>query len=332
MQKLLTHLKYNPIKALLAFDNSAINYFVKRDLESQQVPPVDTIWTLPEVIKILRKQQQDGSWKYPRKMGDMQRPYNMLETFRQIGILIEMYGLNSNNEAIENAAKFLFSFQTEEGDFRGIYGNQYSPNYSATIVEHLIKAGYENDKHIIKCLEWLLTMRQDEGGWVIPVRTRLKTLSEMYNLRETLQPDRTRPFSHFATDIILRAFASHPDYSNRQEIWHAGELLKSEFFMPDKYPDHKSASSWVSFQFPFWWSHLLSSLNSLAEIGFKETDTNIHEGLDWFIKNQDKYGLWPTGYGSDKTNPNRKGIKFWVGLTICKMLKKYYGNLILQPI
>ncbi|NIT57981.1 MAG: hypothetical protein GWN00_17660, partial [Aliifodinibius sp.] len=93
------------------------------------------------------------------------------QTYKTMAELVEFYGLNKENEAIRKAATYLFSFQTEEGEFRGMYGNQYSPNYSASITEFLIKAGYE-DKRIEKSLNWLLKMRQDDGGWAIPLRTR----------------------------------------------------------------------------------------------------------------------------------------------------------------
>lgn len=321
----LNQLKYDPIPTLLSAENPALVYFTKRDLLDEKVLSIKTIWELSQVTKILRRQQRNGRWKYPTKRETMQHEYDKLETFRQVGILVEMYGLTRKHPAIPKAAEFLFTFQTKDGDFRGIYGNQYSPNYSAKIVESLIKAGYEKDRRVKKCLDWLLTMRQDDGGWVIPVRTRLKTLGDMYATKETLEPDRSRPFSHLATDMILRAFAAHPDCRDLVDIRQAGELLKSRFFKPDKYPDHREAKCWTKFQFPFWWSHLVSALDSLGKIGFSKNDTDIKKGLDWFIKNQEKNGLWPTGYGSDK-NPNRRNVvPYWIGLAICRMLRLYYG-------
>lgn len=317
-------LKHDPVPMLLSAANSAIQYFTKRDLLDKKVPPISTLWDLPEPQKILCKQQKNGRWKYPTRRKTMQHEYDKLETFRQVGYLVEMYGLNRKHPAIPKAAKFLFTFQTKEGDFRGIYGNQYSPNYSAMIVESLTKAGYASDRHIINCLDWLLTVRQDDGAWVIPVRTRLKTLGQMYETKETLEPDRSWPFSHLATDMVLRAFAAHPKYRRRKEVKKAGELLKSRFFKPDKYPDHRGAECWTKFQFPFWWSHLISALDSLAKIGFKADDPDIADGLEWFVKNQDKDGLWPTGYSSDM-NPNRRILKYWIGLAICRMLKRYWG-------
>ncbi len=69
---------------------------------------------------------------------------------RRVAELVEFYGLNKGHDAIRKAAEYLFSYQTEEGEFRGMYGNQYSPNYSASITEFLIKAAYEGtiiEKH-----------------------------------------------------------------------------------------------------------------------------------------------------------------------------------------
>lgn len=323
MNKWMKSLKYNPLEKLLESENTALLYFVKRDLLDEEVESIDTLWNLKGVERILRRQQKNGRWKYPTKKGSMQRAYDKLETFRQIGLLVEKYGLNRKHKAIREAAEFLYTFQTDEGDFRGIYGNQYSPNYSATIVERLIKAGYEKDRRIKNCLDWLLTMRQDDGGWVIPVRTRLKTLGDMYNCKETLEPDRSKPFSHFTTDIILRAFANHTEYREKKEVKEACVILKSRFFKPDKYPDHKGAEYWTKFQYPFWWSHLISALDSMAKVGLKKEDPDIKKGIDWFVRKQQKDGLWPTGYSSDK-NPNRKEFPLWIALSICRMLRAFY--------
>ena len=58
-------LRVDPVPALLASGNSAIEYFTRRDLLGEEVPPIGTLWDLPSVERIMRKQQADGSWKYP---------------------------------------------------------------------------------------------------------------------------------------------------------------------------------------------------------------------------------------------------------------------------
>jgi hypothetical protein len=69
--------------------------------------------------------------------------------------------------AVQRAAECLFSFQTDEGDFRGIYGTQYTPHYTAGIMELLIKAGYANDERIARGFAWLLSMRQRDVDGLI---------------------------------------------------------------------------------------------------------------------------------------------------------------------
>ena len=59
-------------------------------------------------------------------------------------------------------------------------------------------------------MRWLLSMRQDDGGWAIPTRTPGLSLNVMLTARETFEPDRSRPSSHLVTGFVLRALAAHP--------------------------------------------------------------------------------------------------------------------------
>jgi hypothetical protein len=206
-------LKVDPVPNLLSLENNAINYFTKRDLLNERVESIEILWKLRDAEKILRKQQSDGSWEYPggNKHIRSQENYNQIETYRNLRDLVEKYGFTRKHESIQKAAKFFFRFQTEEGDFRGIYGTQYTTTYSGAIMELLIKAGYENDHHILKGFEWLLSIRQDDGGWAIPLRTAGKKLDSL-NGSELIQPVKSKPFSHLVTGMVLRAFAAHPKY------------------------------------------------------------------------------------------------------------------------
>ncbi|MGB3903623.1 MAG: hypothetical protein WBB22_01750, partial [Anaerolineae bacterium] len=129
----MNQLRVDPLPTLQASDNEALQYFVRRDLLGEEGGPVDSLWKLPGAAKILKKQREDGSWKYPGSKKDIrsQRNYDKLQTYKMLMELVEKHCFTSAQPAIQNAASFLFTFQTEEGDFRGIYRNQYSPNYSA---------------------------------------------------------------------------------------------------------------------------------------------------------------------------------------------------------
>jgi squalene cyclase len=129
---------------------------------------------LNEVRRLLRRQKDNGAWPYRGARRTYLRSadnYDQLETYRTVGELVEKFGMTRDHSAVRIAADYLFSNQTDEGDFRGIYGTQYSPNYSAAIMELLIKAGYARDDRIAQGFHWLLHIRQRDGGWAIPLRT-----------------------------------------------------------------------------------------------------------------------------------------------------------------
>jgi hypothetical protein len=321
MQNWRRVLRYDPLPQLLSSENLAINYFVRRDLMGEEVGPASMLWELPAVVKILHRQQEDGSWKYPGGKQHLRskQQYDQLETYRVLGFLVEKFGLTDEHPALRKAADFLFSFQTGEGDFRGIYSTQYSPNYSAAIMELLIKAGYAEDPRIACGFEWLLSIRQDDGGWVAPLRTHKIKYKEAAKLTEPIQPDRVKPFSHLITGVVLRAFAAHPERRHDTEAVCAGDLLKGRFFQADKYSDRRTADFWEKLRYPFWFTDILSALDSLSLMGYSAEDGDIKVGLDWLIANQDERGLWKAVL----VKAGDDDIDLWVSLAVCRVLSRF---------
>jgi hypothetical protein len=116
------------------------------------------------------------------------------------------------------------------------------------------------------------------------------SLDVMLTARETFEPDRSRPSSHLVTGIVLRALAAHPGYRHSADTRRAADLLKSRFFRRDVYPDRAAPSNWLIFSYPFWWTDLLSALDSLAQLGFRAGDPDIARGVAWFTGNQEPGG------------------------------------------
>jgi hypothetical protein len=320
LDKWVNLLRYDPLQRLLSSKNQAIVFFTRRNLQNDTAAPAETLWELSAAKKLVNNQQPDGSWKYPGANLSIrsQLNYNQIETYRIVGELVEKYAFNNKSNVIRKAAEFLFSFQTSEGDFRGIYGNQYSPNYSAAIMELLIKSGYQNDVHVEKGFRWLLSCRQNDGGWAIASRTRNMKIDDFLFQAETVQPDRTKPFSHLVTGVVLRAFASHPKYSQLYEAKAAGNLLASRFFKKDAYPDRGTVEFWKKFSFPFWFTDILSSLDSLSLLGFRMEDPQIKKAVDWLTNAQNENGLWNVHLVRGKD----KDLNLWIALVICRIIKR----------
>jgi hypothetical protein len=320
----------DPLPALLSSGDRALGYFVRRDLLAESVDPVETLWDLPSAQKLADRQQPDGSWRYPGRNRDRfpETNYDLLETFRNLRVLVEQYGFHRGHPAIARAADYVFGCQADEGDIRGILGTQYMPYYHAVITELLIKAGYADDARIDQGMVWLLSMRQDDGGWIVPaqaVPAKQKT-RELWNAPPILPP-RSLPFSHMATGMVLRAFAVHPRYRDLPEARAAAEGLKARFFRPDKYNDRKAPRYWTKFQFPFWWPNLLTALDTLSLMGFSPSDPQIRKGVEWFVTHQQGDGLWLTSYEQAKRpviTAKEKSAQLWVALAICRMLCRLY--------
>ena len=223
--------------------------------------------------------------------------------------------------AISRAAEYVFSRQTEVGDFRGILGNQYTPYYSAALMELLIKAGYQSDRRIDKGFRWLLSVRQDDGGWALPLRTVGEKLSAEVMRSPTIEPDRSKPFSHLITGVVLRAFAAHDGYRKTNDARAAGRLLQSRFFKRDPYPDRGSVEYWTKFSFPFWFTDLLSSLDSLSYLGASRIDPSIAGALKWFESNQRPTGDWELYLVRGKSSEN---LDQHIGLAVCRVFKRFY--------
>lgn len=320
-------LRIDTVPVLLGSQDEALVYFTKRDLLNEPVAPISFVWGLPEPQKIIRKQQADGSWEKAGKKNDIYPPYHhtLVATFKRFRILVEKYRFTRDHPAAMKAAEFLFSFQTKEGDIRGFIGNQYATYYTGYVLSLLIKAGYEDNPRVERGMQWLLSIRQADGGWTIPILTHKFDRDTQYKLTsqymEPVAPDRAKPFSHNWTDMVLRAFAAHSAYRQSGEASAAGALLKSRFFQPDAYSSYQSPKYWT--RFAVWWPNLLTALDSLWLLGFSKDDPDIKKGLNWFIEHQETDGLWKLESGK-AISPRDTEERLWLGLAICRLLKRYY--------
>lgn len=306
---------------LISSPDLAIRLRASRELEdrpSDYAPLKDH----PIVRRALERQLSDGSWRYPGRRTGTDTNYEYLETYRIMGELVEMYALDVGHPAISRAADHLISLQTEEGDFRGIYGKEYSPNYTAGTLELLIHAGLGSDDRVEKGLRWLISFRQDDGGWAAPLRTVGWKFNQPWpDGVEPVQPDRTRPSSHMITGVVLRALAASDRLRHSEAAIRAGSFLASRLFLPDLYPDRKGAEYWTKFSFPFWFTDLASALDSLSLIGIPADHPSMARAIDWFRSRQQQDGTWRLYYLKGAGKP----IDQWVHFAICRALKRYYS-------
>ena len=308
----------------MSSDNAAIAYFARRDLLGRGGDLVNVLWDLPEARRVLAKQSPNGSWRYPsgKRAIRSQENYDQLETFRRLGILVEKFGLTRQHSSVDRAATYLLSFQTDEGDLRGIYGNQYATTYVGAILELLIKAGYADDPRIAKALAWLLAMRQRNGGWAIPVRTIGVPFPEFIDVErhpQPLAPDTSKPSSHLVTGMVLRAFSAHPTWRKATEVRHAGALLANRLYTRDAYADRGDVSYWERVSFPFWFTDIVSSLDTLSRLGFDPDTPPIAAAMARLAELQRTDGT----FAFKLLRAKDKDLPLWICLAVCRSLKRW---------
>jgi hypothetical protein len=331
----LSQFRRNPIKPLLESNNPAIIYFVKRDLLEEPVEGIHIIWQLAEAHRIIKKQHSKGYWK-SNSANIKKHPaqnYRLLVTFRYTNILVNRYALNREHPCMEKAAEYLFSCQTEEGDIRGILGEQYAPYYNGILVSTLNRAGYAADPRVERIIQWLLTMRQSDGGWVIGSPGCMGTYSMEERNALTTQFtgtrrdfDRSQPSGHAGTGMVLRAFATHPLHCKAGKAQRAAELLANSLFKKNMHTSYRHPDNWVRFKYPFWWTDLISALDSLSLMGFSQNHPKVAEAFQWFIDNQLATGLWKHSYSKIHKyveNAKTRELQLWISLAIVRVFKAF---------
>lgn len=317
-------LEHDPVPWLLSAEDTAITAWVDKDLLKKRVD-ITKLWELREPRRLVDKQQPDGSWRYPvKKPGPAN--YDLYETLNTLGVLVAKYGFDRRHAAIEKAADYVFSCQSPEGDYRGIYGNQPAHTYTPLLMEVLIQAGFKGHPSIERAFGWLIDTRQDDGGWAIPARTSGKNLAADWTKWASSPPveaDRSKPFSHMVTGMVLRAFAAHPRYRGTRVAKEAATLLKSRFFKPDKYSDRRGREYWTKFTYPFQFTNLLTSLDSLGRMGFGDNDSDIGSAIAWFRQAQKADGSFDLAMCRGLSD---KRLPYWLGLAIVRALERLEEN------
>jgi hypothetical protein len=152
------------------------------------------------------------------------------------------------------------------------------------------------------------------------MRTNNAKYLDVVNSPITFELNRKKPFSHMVTGIILRAFSAHSKYRNNEGVKVAGDLLTSRFFKPDKYADRKGVEYWIKISFPFWWTDVVSSLDSLSYLGFTTSHPQIKLALETLIDKQSESEMWDLKLLKTKD----QNLSLWINLAICRIFKRFH--------
>jgi len=302
------------IEFLLARGSLPILFWLKKDV--LEVPIDRELKNLEKYgvrIRILESQKPTGCWGKRAYDGQprFEKACTTIETLKNVSKLYD-YGCTLTSDGIQKAIRYLFSTQTEKGEFCGMDFNEYALVYHALTLEILCRFGLDQDERVQKGFRWMMQKREEDGGWSVPAPTIQK------KRLKNQPPPESKSYSHFVTGMVLRVFAESATWRKRKEAWKTGELLLARLFQKNPCSDKVVPSFGEEIGYPFWNTDILSSLDSLSKIGFNAQEENIQRALRWLLKKQNSHGFWETG--------NRKSSLedlLWVTLAVLKVLKRF---------
>jgi hypothetical protein len=313
----------DPRPALLASSDPAVVAASRVDLLDERVD-LRALWTLPEVTRRLHRQGPDGGWTYTgtRAFGEAVA-YDQLATYSELLSLVEQHRLDRRHAAVAAGAEYLLRSQTGEGEILGMYGSQHSTTYTSLIGAILGDAGYRADRRVQRLHKWLLDNRQHDGGWVIALRAARPSLGfrAAVSLEWPVEADRSLPSSHLVTGLALRALVVDPRRRRTKAVRAAAELLASRLFTADRYSDRRSAAYWTKLTYPFHWTDVVSTLDSLALAGMTDTHPKVAAAVAWIAEQQRSDGSWASAYSSGRNPRADEWVTFGTARALRRLLR-----------
>lgn len=117
--------------------------------------------------------------------------------------------------------------------------------------------------------------------------------------------------------MVLRAFAAHPGLRKSAEARQAGELLAARLYKRDSYGDRGDAGYWERVSFPFWFTDIVSALDSLSRLGFGADAPTIRAALVRLRKIQRADGT----FGLKLMKGKDRDLPWWICLAVCRSVK-----------
>jgi hypothetical protein len=97
---------------------------------------------------------------------------------------------------------------------------------------------------------------------------------------------------------------------------HAARLSRK-----DAYADRGDVSYWERVSFPFWFTDIVSALDSLSRLGFNMDVPTIRAALDRLKKIQRTDGT----FGLRLMKNKNKNLPWWICFAVCRSLKRWQG-------
>jgi hypothetical protein len=270
-----------PLLWLLEEENPSVHYWTLLDLLDRPADDPEAkaarvaIPTWPPVAELLVAQKPDGYW--------VKRDYYLPKhhgTFWTLSVLADL-GLTQDDERIQNACEFMFTFQRENGAFcrrrrvagKGlVWKDDPGPCTHARILRFLIQFGYGDDPCVRAGIDWLLAAQHEDGMWDCHPSRRYGCLR--------------------ATHDALRVAALDPQAAAHPAIARAAAVI-CDLLMEEGMSKYHVGLPWTTLEYPHFGAGLIPTLDALARLGYTQEQPKIAAALEYLLSRQLPDGAWP---------------------------------------
>jgi hypothetical protein len=306
-----TYLRADSTDWLLEESNPSVRYFTLRwikDLPENNADvsvAAEAIKKSAPVQKLLSRQRPEGYW------GSDARPHHGTKRF--LGIL-KWLGYRGD-DGIKPAMEYLINGVLQDD---GSYAIELKdrkvqlPCHAGGLLSLIFWAGYANDPHTKKLLDWVVGIQGDDGVW--PCVSKLKPFSCLW-----------------ATVDILRAYRDLPPSWITPEITTSRDLAIEQILNSNlyQYGKGKVSQRWFEFGFPLRFDTDILEVLELIAPYVSPDNVHIQEGLSLVLDKQQADGRWLCEKHPKGGRWMKQFIEFeeigqpskWVTLHSMKMLK-----------
>jgi hypothetical protein len=96
-------------------------------------------------------------------------------------------------------------------------------------------------------------------------------------------------------------------------------LLADRVFTRDKYSDRRGVAYWTKFTYPYHWTDILSTIDTLTRLGINH-HPKINEIRQWFQNHKQENGTYDVRV---MAGAKYKDVKYWITLQYLKVLQRF---------
>ena len=294
----------------------------------------------PPKLKLLRKMNADGTWPIPsskllaEEAGPGQPVGWTYRTMLWNLFTLSEYKATRSEAHIDRSLRKILGWQEDEGYIPGPWTNLVPVAYYDGYALYLMtRFGLQQDKHVQKLSNWLLSLQREDGGWNTPLvmdlhytpeyrAMRMRDFFELVGKRGWRSFDFKRltqyPSCSYITMMVTWGLMQQPKLARSSAVHRGAEFFLDRFFKKNPHPSYyMTENHWTRLKYPYRFGSGLMALDILTELGYGPDEQRMEKPVKWLAGLRHADGMWSQ---SERPHPERDQ---WITLIALRVLHRY---------